>query len=291
MTIILTRAMSTRSHRNRSPLKPFPGVDIKNLATKDDISQLVTKSDILELYARLDRMEQALQVKDKQIADLTTKLRVQEEKHLSEQEEGTDMRERDMEEHFGRQMDELEQYGRRTSLRFNGIETNRAETNESLENKLIATIKNEFKVEVSADEINRLHRIGPKFKIKDSEKESQQVIVKLRSFKIRQRIYDARPRYDPDSQRRSNFRVQLDLTGRRYRLLKRARLVLKGNKNAYAYADMNCRLIVNDVGGYGKCVFNSDAELDELMAGIAVEANPDEEVAGLVVENTIDEDA
>ena len=120
---------------------------------------------------------------------------------------------------FDRQLDELEQYGRRTSLRFDGVDIAAGETNVSLERAVKAEILKECGIPVQQDDINRLHRVGPRFQDKGAGKVRQQVIVRFRSFKVRQRIYEARPRRKPNQPPPSHLRVSLDLTSRRFKLL------------------------------------------------------------------------
>ena len=113
---------------------------------------------------------------------------------------------------------------------------------------------------------------------------------------MRQRVYQARPRRKPDQnteaeetegpaeqgesgedawqaeerrkkeKKKKRIRVSLDLTGRRYSLLKQAREKLQGT-NGYAYANMNCHLTLCD-GREGRFPFNSESELNILINDI-----------------------
>ena len=56
--------------------------------------------------------------------------------------------------------DDLEQYGRRTSLRIDGLEFNEDETVSQCEEKVKKFIKDDLKLNVTDDEFDRIHRIG-----------------------------------------------------------------------------------------------------------------------------------
>ena len=68
----------------------------------------------------------------------------------------------------------------------------------------------------------------------DDGKECQQVIVKFNVFFPRMKVYRAR-------KHKSDISIQLDLTKRRYDLLKEVRTRIKDvDSGEYAFADMNC---------------------------------------------------
>ena len=56
-----------------------------------------------------------------------------------------------------RKLDDLEQYSRRESLRFNGFQTKQNESSEDCAKMVKQYIRNTLKVE---DDFNRIHRIG-----------------------------------------------------------------------------------------------------------------------------------
>ena len=83
--------------------------------------------------------------------------------------------------------------------------------------------------------IDRVHRIGKKFR-NESGKETQQIIVKFRSWNDREKFYRARPK---------GFKVNVDLTKRRYNLLRTARRLIDSNGKAkYAFSDIDCSLAI-----------------------------------------------
>ena len=61
-----------------------------------------------------------------------------------------------------RKINDLEQYGRRESLRFSGFEVKENESIEECESKVKIYIKNCLNVDIEESEFNRIHRIGPK---------------------------------------------------------------------------------------------------------------------------------
>ena len=150
-----------------------------------------------------------------------------------------------------RKLDDLEQYGRRESLRFNGFQTKQNESSEDCAKIVKQYIRNTLKVE---DNFNRIHRIGQKYK-RDDGRECQQVIVKFKGFIPRTKVYRAR-------KHRSDISVQLDITKRRYDLLKEARTRIKSTDSVeYAFADINCSLGLR-LKNCRFTFFNSSEELD-----------------------------
>ena len=61
-----------------------------------------------------------------------------------------------------RKLDDLEQYGRRESLRFNGFQTMQNESSKDCAKMVKQYIRNTLKVEVDENDFNRIHRIGQK---------------------------------------------------------------------------------------------------------------------------------
>ena len=60
-------------------------------------------------------------------------------------------------------LDDLEQHGRRESLRFNGFQTKENESGENCAKMVKQYIRNTSKVEVDDSDFNRIHRIGQKY--------------------------------------------------------------------------------------------------------------------------------
>ena len=112
-----------------------------------------------------------------------------------------------------RKIDDLEQYGRRESLRFSGFEVKEIESKKECQSKVKSYIKNCLNVDIEESEFNRIHRIGPK--ISKNGKTFQQIIVKFKGFVPQTKVYSAR-------KHKAGIAIHLDLTKRCYLLLKDA---------------------------------------------------------------------
>ena len=157
--------------------------------------------------------------------------------------------------------DDNEQYSRRSCLRINGIETVKGkEYNSAVVNKLESCYK-EVDINFDHHAIDRVHRIGKKF-LDESGKETQQIIVKFRSWNDREKFYRARPK---GLEKKPGFKVNVDLTKRRYNLLRTARGLIDSNGKAkYAFSDINCSLAIRMLDE-SLCYFNSEEELDKFL--------------------------
>ena len=261
--------MQTRSSRSimPDPIDSETGVTKDDIISlKNDIQLLATKDDLKHLLARFDVIEQALKAKDDKIVELEAKVDAQQAKicDLEAKFRNLETKIDNHTIHSEKQYDELEQYGRRTSLRIDGINIAAHETTDSLEQSVINKIRSDCSIDIQPHDINRLHRIGPKYTDRTSNQQGQQVIVKFRSFKVRQRVYQARPRRRPREQASRKIRIALDLTSRRYALLKKARAELEG-RDSYVYADMNCRMMLNRGDDSRAIPFYSEAEFHDLI--------------------------
>ena len=136
--------------------------------------------------------------------------------------------------------DDNEQYSRR----INGIdkENGGKKDNISVINKLTECYEN-IDVNFDSKAIDRVHRIGKTFE-NENGKFTQQIILKFRNWSDRQKNYKARPKGERKPVKPS-FRVKLDLTNRRFKLLKTAGELIKNSAVAkYAFADINCSLVI-----------------------------------------------
>ena len=111
------------------------------------------------------------------------------------------------------------------------------------------------KINVPFDQnnIDRVHRIGKKQTDENTGKKVQSVIVKFKSWKSRKEFYDARPINFVNDKKKPGlnfFNVFVDLTRRRYLLLKTAKGIIKDNPDlSSVYADINCSLGVKFKNG------------------------------------------
>lgn len=81
-------------------------------------------------------------------------------------------------------IDDMEQYSRRTCLKFRGIPELEGENTDEL---IVDACNNTLGIMVSSADISRSHRVGPKTK-----SYSRDIIVRFVSYNIRAQVYDAR---------------------------------------------------------------------------------------------------
>ena len=113
------------------------------------------------------------------------------------------------------------------------------------------------KLDIGENDYKRIHRVGPK--ITDNNGQVlQQIIVKLKGFSPRSSVYRARK---PNS----NISVHLDLTKRRYLLLKDACNKVKDDDRIdFVCAGINFSLCLDLKNGKWKFL-NSSEELGQLL--------------------------
>ena len=157
--------------------------------------------------------------------------------------------------------DALEQYGRRVSLRLNGIPKPASPV--ELQADVIQRFQ-EMDVKIEPNDIERLHRVGKVKSVPESTDTFQQVIIKFKGWNKRCDAYKGK--YVAKDKKLSTI-VNLDLTATRFKLLSSARQKLSKSLS-YAYADINCRLVfVNIKNADRKHYFSSMYELDKLIGG------------------------
>ena len=127
-----------------------------------------------------------------------------------------------------RRIDEVEQYGRRTCLRFNNTQVSKDSSKEDCA-KIISNIRKETKSSVGKQAIDRAHRIRPK-KTNKGGITTQQIIVHFNSFTVRTKVNRNRTKIT------SNVKVGLDLTKSRLRMLLDAQAVAAQNSDVLDFA-------------------------------------------------------
>ena len=133
------------------------------------------------------------------------------------------------------------------------------ESKEESESKVKSHIKNCLNVDIEESEFNRIHRIGPK--INKNGKAFQQINVKIQGFVPQTKVYRAR-------KHKADIAIHLDLTKRRYLLLKDAYGKAKNCASVdFACADINCSLCLRLKNG-DREFFNSLEELERLLLEI-----------------------
>ena len=157
-----------------------------------------------------------------------------------------------------RTADDNEQYSRRMCLRINGIPMQEGvKENEDI---CFKKVKDVLKLLPGGDtvndwEIGRAHRVGK------TNKGSRQMIVKFSSWRERALVYKNRKSL-------ADQKIYLDLTTRRFTLLKLAVMKVKDNSKVhFAFSDGNCSLCLRLSDGRYK-YFNSEDELDCILCSL-----------------------
>ena len=184
----------------------------------DAIKNLVPKSGIDSLKSFIEEQSALIKNLTEKISTLVEKLNASEASIEKINDKITNLEGKlayfeSQDELKSRKIDDLEPYGPRESLRFSGFEVKENESKEECESKVKSYIKNCLNVDVEESEFNRIHRIGPK--INKNGKAFQQIIVKSKGFVPRTKVYRAR-------KHKADIAIHLDLTKRRYLLLKDA---------------------------------------------------------------------
>ena len=150
-----------------------------------------------------------------------------------------------------------EQYSRRQCLRLYGVEISENEREDVFE--VVQSIIKEENCNIPSEMIDRAHRIGQVKVDKDTNIKQQDIIIKFVTFRHRTEFYRARKEF------KSDIRVGLDLTRKRYQLLKDGRALIDGNpKVKFLYADINCNLKIHPADGQDRS-FSSLNELKEIL--------------------------
>ena len=132
---------------------------VKSLASKEDIDLLKIlikeQSDtIKELGLKIVKLEEEVITNKETIARTDERVSLLEGKivYLETQDKLK-----------ARKLDDLEQYGRRESLRFNGFQTRQNESSENYAKMVKQYIRHTLKVEVDVNDFNPIHRIDQKY--------------------------------------------------------------------------------------------------------------------------------
>ena len=127
-----------------------------------------------------------------------------------------------------KQCDSQEQYSRRACLRIKGIEKVGVESTSDCVDKVV-NLCNNLNCGITADDIDRAHRIG---------KDKKTMIVKFYSFAKRTKLYRSR------NSASDGVKIHLDLTKSRLQLLDQAKeLITDVCPVKYVFADINCNVV------------------------------------------------
>ena len=146
-----------------------------------------------------------------------------------------------------------EQYRRRTCIRITNIPCEEKETSEEVLKKVKKLIKEEAEVYIPEENIDRVHRVGPK------KNKNQAIIVKFSTFRHWTLFYRARKKL------KNGVKLHIDLTKKRFNLLLDAQSFIQGKENVkYVYADINCNLKIR-FSDNGEKIFSSMSELESMF--------------------------
>ena len=247
--------MATRNAKMSEEIKSYLDGTIKNLVTKSDIYTM--KSFIYEqigllkdLTAKLSILDEKLNASEESIDKINVKI-TNLGGNLAYFESQGELK--------SRKIDDLEQYGRRESVRFSGFEMKENESKEECEDAVKRYCKNSLKVDIKESENSRNYRIG--LKIEKNGKTFQQIIAKFNGFLLQTKLYRARTH-------KADIAIHMDLTKRPYLILKDACSKAKDCASiGFACADIKCSFCLQLKNGDWK-LFSSLEELKRLLLEI-----------------------
>ena len=222
-------------------------------ASLEEMFENFTSKVVAKLEKRLDEQEQLINLQKSKLEELESRLSLRQniiEKLVNKSEIKTD---------------DLEQYSRRSCLRVNGVEVVEGEENI---NETIEKCYDQVGLDFNANDIDRAHRLGNPYLDNISKKMVQSIIIKYKSWEHRTVFYKMRPRQFSNGRKKNDvlpFRCSLDLTKRRYNLLKDVRGITKHYPQInYAFADVNCQLGIRL--NNNECIYFNDKEkLDKIL--------------------------
>ena len=197
----------------------------------------------------IERFEENFTAQDQKMVDLKEKIALQEKKV----------------ENLNIKCDDNEQYSRWYCLRLRCLKYGKNENQNDIVSK-ISECLSEIGFPYEEAEIDRLHRIGKPYKNESLGLTMKPITIKIKSWRYRKDVYRNRPRRFENGKKKpgeNSFSVSLDLTKRRYNLLKIAQRIVKEIDNlSFVCADVNCSLVIRFKNGTikhfnGECQFRS----------------------------------
>ena len=164
---------------------------------------------------------------------------------------------------FDNRLEEMETYSRRQCLRIEGIPVKEYKKNASVM-QTVQSCFDEAGLTIPNDVVDRAHRVGPVYKNKD-DSTCQPIIVKYNNFRYRTDFYRKRKSL-------KGKRVRIDLTKKRYDLLKRSMNFIndgsltKKLQSVYVFADINCRLKIVDTESETECFIDSFEDFENFIS-------------------------
>ena len=202
------------------------------------VEPLITTQRLEEMFGKfkeeiIERFEEKFTAQNQKIVDLEEKIAHQEKKI----------------ENLSIKCDDNEQYSRRYCLRMHGLKYDKNENQNDIVSK-VSECFSEIGLSYEEAEIDRVHRIGKPYKNEGSGLTMKSVNL---SWRYRQDVYRNRPRRFENGKKKpgeNSFSVSLDLTKRRYNLLKLAQGIVKEMDNvSFVCADANCYLAIRFKNG------------------------------------------
>ena len=213
---MLTRSKSTSCSSNSTTMAPTLAdvmSEIKSLKTviHENAAKTATKEDVSELKSIIERQNVTIKRLEEKVESLENQMEI-----------------------LKYELDDKEQYQRRTSLRLFNVPQEKDENSDSCREKVIKLIQDE-KLDIPLDAVDRAHRVGKKERGK-----SAPMIVKFSTFRSRTIFFRSRVVL----KKNHSITTQLDLTQRRLSTLKKARnLVESSPKVKFVCANINCELM------------------------------------------------
>ena len=178
------------------------------------IASVVTET----IAARLNAMDKLLRDKDEKIKQL--------EEHVKR---------------VDAQLDHMEQYSRRSSVRVTGIKENEGEDLDWI----VTNLMDDMDVQdMNINNINRMHRVGPRNSL-TNKNHARQIIIQFKDYKSKKTFIKARKSLRG---KHPNVYIAEDLTKPRYKLLYVARTLKKARKiqDCWSY---DGRIMIKDLQG------------------------------------------
>ena len=200
--------------------------------SRDEFADLISS----ELHRQLKPFKDALEAKDNEIKELKKTISAQNDK-----------------------LDQLEQHGRRDSLRIAGIPENEASDDTDA---AILTLCAAIKVDppVQPQDIAVSHRAG-----KAATGKPRQTLVKFATRNIRERVFRAKKNIKTEREKNEslkNIYINEDLTQHRASLARKARLCKTDNKIQDTWTIYG-KVMVKDLYGHVK-IINNEQELHDI---------------------------
>ena len=247
------------------------GTRSKKMSIDEDIK--IYFENLIKPLATNDFLKETLnQFKDEIVTKFERKIQEQDER-ITQLESNLALRQNTINvllDNLEQKSDDNEQYSRRSCLRIHGVEWLNEGEGEDI-NKTLSECFEKVNVSLDSKMIDRVHRIGKSYIDKQSGKCVKSIIVKFGCWDARTNFYKARPKSFLNGKKKPGqtpFQITLDLTKRRYDLLKLATGIIKENPQVlYAFADTNCSLAIKSANNK-YYYFNSERELHDIIKNL-----------------------